>query len=142
MKTKWGEFELRRKNTVAVSVIKIKRAVTVRGEEISGGYSFIEHKIIPKRIVKGKIKPYLGTWCEHIITLDLKGKEIIPKKEIVPRRITDVMTLFDDASTREKHLVMDKWDIVCDDERNPEWEELESFIEFGKSYRVIIEEIV
>lgn len=59
--------------------------------------------------------------------------------------IVTPMKLFDDASTHEKHKVMDKLDIMNDDERNPivDYTEMNDFIEFGKSYKftVTVEEI-
>ena len=36
---------------------------------------------------------------------------------------------------------MDKWDVICDDARNPDFEGFEEFLEFGKSYKLTIEEI-
>lgn len=56
------------------------------------------------------------------------------------------LTLFDDASTREKHTAIDKWDIMGDDSRNPDCSvsaDLEEFLEWGKKYRVtlIVEEV-
>lgn len=52
-----------------------------------------------------------------------------------------IVTLFDDESTREKHTVMDKWEVITDDERNPDWEGLEEFLEFGCRYEVVIRKI-
>ena len=49
-------------------------------------------------------------------------------------------TLFDDESTREKHTVMDKYDVMVDDSRNPvgeeeEYKKLDNFLEWGKKYK-------
>jgi hypothetical protein len=57
-----------------------------------------------------------------------------------------VVKLFDDESTHKKHTVMTKWEILGDDSRN-EWGELtedklEEVLEFGKSYKITIEEIL
>ena len=49
--------------------------------------------------------------------------------------------LFDDASTRKKFTMMNKWEVITDDGRNPVWEGLEEFLQFGKRYRVTIEEV-
>ena len=48
------------------------------------------------------------------------------------------VTLFDDDSTRKKNKIMDKWDVILDDERNPDFEGLDDFLEFGKTYSVVI----
>jgi hypothetical protein len=52
-----------------------------------------------------------------------------------------VVTLHDGPDTREKATVMDKWDVITDDSRNPDWEGLEDFLQWGKSYRITIEEV-
>lgn len=55
-----------------------------------------------------------------------------------------VETLFDDASTRKKFTVMLKLEVMCDDERNGDmdfWIGLDSFIEWGKTYRLTFEEV-
>lgn len=48
-------------------------------------------------------------------------------------------TLFDDESVREKVKVMEKYDAMLDDTRNPIPHdiagEIEKFLEFGKKYR-------
>jgi len=52
-----------------------------------------------------------------------------------------IWTLFDDDSVKKKLKVMDKWDAMMDDSRNPECdiaEQVEKFLELGKSYRVTI----
>lgn len=57
--------------------------------------------------------------------------------------LTTVETLFDDESTREKYQVMEKIEVMADDERNGDldfWRKLDNFIEFGKSYRITISE--
>jgi hypothetical protein len=60
------------------------------------------------------------------------------------KAIECVWKLFDDPSTRKKSEVMGKWDIIADDSRN-EPEDLdqlvESFLEFGKTYKIRIEEV-
>lgn len=52
-----------------------------------------------------------------------------------------VLTLFDDPSTREKVTVMDKWEAMTDDERNPDFEGLDDFLEWGKKYRITVEDV-
>lgn len=57
---------------------------------------------------------------------------------------SEPFTLYDDASTREKEKVMNKWDILVDDERNMAdklGEDLEEFLEFGKTYIVTVTEV-
>lgn len=52
------------------------------------------------------------------------------------------LTLFDDESTREKHTVMDKMEIMNDDSRNPELPfDIEEFFEWGVTYRFTIEKL-
>ena len=59
-------------------------------------------------------------------------------------RITfsDNFTLYDDASNHKKLKVMSKWEAMLDDERNDPVndfsEEVEKFMEFGKTYEVTI----
>lgn len=52
-----------------------------------------------------------------------------------------VLTLFDDPSTRKKATVMEKWDVMTDDARNPDFEGLEDFLTWGKRYRITLEEL-
>jgi len=52
-----------------------------------------------------------------------------------------IVKLYDDPSTRKKFTVMDKWDVIIDDARNPDFEGLDEFLEFGKTYRLTIEEV-
>ena len=54
---------------------------------------------------------------------------------------TRVVTLFDGPDTREKANVMDKWDVIIDDARNPDFEGLDEFLIWGESYRITIERI-
>jgi len=51
------------------------------------------------------------------------------------------LKLYDEPSTREKALVMDTWDVMTDDERNPDFEGLEEFLEWGSTYRITIEKV-
>ena len=51
------------------------------------------------------------------------------------------LTLHDEPSTREKFTVMDKWDVMTDDERNPDFEGLDEFLEWGSTYRITIEKV-
>ncbi len=57
-----------------------------------------------------------------------------------------VTTLFDDESVRTKIMMMDKWEALFDDARNPTIDmdgQVEEFLELGNKYRVtlIIEKI-
>lgn len=59
-------------------------------------------------------------------------------------KVEMIFTLFDDDSVREKLTIMDKWEAVCDDERNDMdilGEKIEEFLEIGHRYRVIVEKI-
>lgn len=51
------------------------------------------------------------------------------------------LKLHDEPSTREKATVMDKWDVMTDDERNPDFEGLDEFLEWGSTYRITIEKV-
>ncbi len=51
------------------------------------------------------------------------------------------LDLFDGPDTRKKATVMDKWDVMTDDARNPDFEGLEDFLTWGKRYRITIEEL-
>lgn len=60
------------------------------------------------------------------------------------KSISTIETLFDDESTRKKFTVMNKIDVMVDDERNDDmdfWKALDDFLEWGKSYKITIEEI-
>jgi len=57
-------------------------------------------------------------------------------------RVSHVLTLFDGPDTREKATVMDLWDVMLDDSRNPDFTiDCDSFYEWGKSYRITVEEV-
>ncbi len=54
------------------------------------------------------------------------------------------MTLFDDESTREKHKVMNKAEIMEDDSRNDTGDfgdRLDEFLQFGKKYKITIQQM-
>jgi len=57
------------------------------------------------------------------------------------KRLNRTLTLYNDPDTRKKFTVMDKWDIIINDERNPDFEGLEEFLEWGASYRLTIEKV-
>lgn len=50
------------------------------------------------------------------------------------------LTLFDEPGTRKKATVMDKWEVMTDDARNPDFEGLEEFLTWGKRYQITIKE--
>jgi hypothetical protein len=54
---------------------------------------------------------------------------------------TRILTFFDEPGTREKATVLDSWEVMTDDERNPDFEGLDDFLEWGKTYRITIEEV-
>jgi hypothetical protein len=50
-----------------------------------------------------------------------------------------ILSLFKDASVKEKLKVMDKWEVMFDDSRNPDInfnDEVEKFLKLGKKYRI------
>lgn len=54
---------------------------------------------------------------------------------------TKVFTLFDDDSSRRKlSLGADKWEVMMDDGRNPDYtnanDQVEEFLTIGKSYKI------
>ncbi len=51
------------------------------------------------------------------------------------------LTLFDDPETHKKSTVMDKWEAMSEDARNPDFEGLEDFLVWGKRYRITIMEV-
>jgi len=57
------------------------------------------------------------------------------------KQFVRTVTLFDGPDTRKKYTVLDKWEIITDDSRNPDWEGLEDFLEWGGQYRVTIEKV-
>lgn len=65
--------------------------------------------------------------------------------EPLRRLIGNPHTLFDDEWPRKKSALMSKWEVLEDDGRNPEThfdlEKFEEFLQWGKTYRVIIEEV-
>jgi len=59
------------------------------------------------------------------------------------KSISTIETLYDDPSTRLKYKCMEKLEIMADDARNPDmefWISLDDFLEWGKTYRITIEE--
>jgi hypothetical protein len=57
------------------------------------------------------------------------------------QRFGRTVTLYDGPDTREKATVLDKWEVIIDDERNPDFKGLEEFLEWGASYRLTIEKV-
>lgn len=60
------------------------------------------------------------------------------------KQISTIETLFDDESSRKKFEVMNKMEIMTDDARNDDldfWIKLDDFIEWGKTYKITIEEV-
>ena len=72
VKTPYGEFEIIRKDCVAISVVEVRHSVTHHRVKFSDGdITHIEHRKIPK------YKSIANTsWCKHIATYDLDGNEI------------------------------------------------------------------
>ena len=66
---------------------------------------------------------------------------------IEPNSISTIEKLYDDESTREKFTVMSKLDIILDDSRNVSddstsfWDNIDDFLQWGKSYKITIEEL-
>jgi hypothetical protein len=69
---------------------------------------------------------------------------MMPKVErLSESTIQYTQTLYDDESTREKHTMMNKSDVISDDERNNvdddfDWE---SFFKWGSTFRITIERL-
>jgi hypothetical protein len=61
------------------------------------------------------------------------------------RSVSSIMTLFDDESVHKKCTIMTKWNAMVDDVRNTSSdhveEDVEAMLEFGKSYKLTIEEV-
>ena len=60
------------------------------------------------------------------------------------KKIEITMALYDNKKNRKKSLTMSPLEIMADDEANPTasyWNELDDFIEWGKSYKITIEEV-
>lgn len=72
----------------------------------------------------------------------------IPNEELYifhHKKMSTIETLFDDESTRKKFNVMNKTEVMLDDARNNDyisfWCALDDFLEWGKSYRITVEEV-
>ena len=59
----------------------------------------------------------------------------------MPRMFKRELTLFDEPGTRKKAAIMDLWEVMTDDARNPDFEGLEGFLAWGKRYRITVEEL-
>jgi hypothetical protein len=61
------------------------------------------------------------------------------------KSVSVVMTLFDDEGTRTTAKYEGKWDAMAWDERNSDAnhvdDRVEELLEFGKTYRITIEEV-
>lgn len=69
--TPHGKFKIIRKDTVAISVIRILRAVRHHYRPYEAGdLGHVEHRKWPPT------NPTLGPWAEYVATYDLKGNEI------------------------------------------------------------------
>ena len=72
---------------------------------------------------------------------NLSGSQV---KVIERPNISYELTLFDDESTREKYKVLGKVEITEDDARNnlgDLGDRLEDFLQFGKSYKITIQQM-
>lgn len=61
------------------------------------------------------------------------------------KRISTEETLFDNDKNRKKFMVMNKIDIMVDDADNADiefWVSLDDFLQWGRSYRITIEELL
>ena len=54
------------------------------------------------------------------------------------KRFERILSFYDDESTREKMTVLDPWDAIVDDARNPDFEGLDEFLKPGRKYRLVI----
>lgn len=85
---------------------------------------------------------YVGTVAGVSICVD--DYPISLMDEIMSKSMTTELRLFDDASTRKKYEVMEKLEIMADDNRNADmkfWFDMDDFIQWGKLYKLTIEEI-
>ena len=60
------------------------------------------------------------------------------------KQISTIETLFDDESNRKKFTVMNLIEVMADDSRNDDmafWLELDNFLQWGKTYKITIEEL-
>lgn len=89
----------------------------------------------------GNFLYYISEWVP-IFFIDDSRHEIF---SMINKKISCEFILFDDESTKEKFTVMNKFEIAMDDERNVDVEEfaysVEQMMEFGKTYKIIIEEV-
>jgi hypothetical protein len=64
-----------------------------------------------------------------------------------PKSVSMILTLYDDEKTRKWYTLMSKSEIMAEDDRNYEGENegvgdrLDAMLEWGKKYRVTIEEV-
>lgn len=77
VRTRFGTFQVTRKDTVAISVVQVKHPVRHHGNQYgTGAVTHIEHRKIPK--YPG---PSLDTgWCFWLATFEINGKELLRRK--------------------------------------------------------------
>ena len=73
IRTPHGNFETIRKDTVAISVVRIRRPVRHHGTSLDkGDITFIEHRRVPT--CGGKFA--FSSWAKYIATFDVNSNEI------------------------------------------------------------------
>lgn len=90
--------------------------------------------------------PTIGVYCLQVDAGDkFVGNWYVVVEEVVGTHATsEPLTLFDDASVKEKLTVMSKWDAMIDDSRNPEndfEERVEAMLKPNKKYVVVVLEV-
>ena len=75
IKTEYGDFEIVRKDVVAITIVKIKRPVTHHRKRFATNeLTHIEHRKQPKSFVL--VQGNCGGWATPLQTYDLKGNKI------------------------------------------------------------------
>lgn len=75
LRTKYGEFPVKRKRTVAVSVVKTNRPCTHYGQKLSRDeYTKVEHNFVPKSKIQARCS--FPGWARLVATFDLEGNEL------------------------------------------------------------------
>lgn len=101
------------------------------------------HPVVIQAVIYGD--PGVDIWVgDKCISLGVNHcKKLIEFLNFQYTGISDIFTLFDDDSVREKLKVMNKWDAMMDDSRNSSYfgDEAEVYLKEGKKYRVSITEV-
>ncbi len=91
-------------------------------------------------ILNDKRNPDIGEAIDNLIEFG-KIYEISIINTYSKEEFNRELTLYDDKSTRKKATALDKWEIIIDDARNPDFEGLNDFLLYGFTYRFTFTEI-